>query len=167
MTPRVSPMEGRIAIVTDAGRDAVDAEAAKDARGGCVRRSRVDLTPRCWRQVGGRYLANDGGKKAGRRGERVISRKAIARGRPECSDCTCMLVCALLCAHCARDRGCSVHPVFPASSFEGGSKRSVKPRAHGAARRRIHIWTSLRGAKRRSNPFFRCAARWIASLRSQ
>jgi hypothetical protein len=27
--------------------------------------------------------------------------------------------------------------------------------------------TSLRGAKRRSNPFFLCAARWIASRRSQ
>ena len=27
--------------------------------------------------------------------------------------------------------------------------------------------TSLRGAQRRSNPFFLCAARWIASLRSQ
>ena len=26
---------------------------------------------------------------------------------------------------------------------------------------------SLRGAKRRSNPFFLCAVRWIASLRSQ
>jgi len=27
--------------------------------------------------------------------------------------------------------------------------------------------SSLRGAKRRSNPFFLCAATWIASLRSQ
>src|SRR5882757_5901191 len=32
-----------------------------------------------------------------------------------------MLVCALLCAHCARDLGCSVHPVFPAPSFFGGT----------------------------------------------
>src|SRR5882757_9944609 len=32
-----------------------------------------------------------------------------------------MLVCALPCAHCARDLGCSVHPVFPApSSFSEG-----------------------------------------------
>jgi hypothetical protein len=29
-----------------------------------------------------------------RRGERGISRKTIVRGMPECSDCTCMLVCA-------------------------------------------------------------------------
>ena len=28
-----------------------------------------------------------------RREERAISRKTIARGMPECSDCTCMLVC--------------------------------------------------------------------------
>src|SRR5882724_10116225 len=51
-----------------------------------------------------------------RRGEHGISRKAIAQGMPECSDCTCMLVCAFLCASCTRDRGCSVHPAFPAPS---------------------------------------------------
>ena len=39
---------------------------------------------------------------------------------PDCSACTCMLVCVFLCAICTRDRGCSVHPVFPAPSvFEG------------------------------------------------
>ena len=52
-----------------------------------------------------------------RRGEHGISRKAIAQGMPECSGCTCMLVCALPCAHCTRDRGCSKHPAFPAPSF--------------------------------------------------
>jgi len=31
----------------------------------------------------------------------------------------------------------------------------------------IAATTSLRGAQRRSNPFFPCAERWIASLRSQ
>jgi hypothetical protein len=40
------------------------------------------------------------------RGERGISRKAIARGMPGCSGCTCMLVCAFLSASCTRDRGC-------------------------------------------------------------
>src|SRR5207302_11229815 len=49
-------------------------------------------------------------------GERGISRKAIAQGMPECSGCTCMLVCALPRAHCTRDRGCSKHPAFPAPS---------------------------------------------------
>jgi len=56
--PRRSvPMQGRIAIVTDAGRNAVDAGCAFDerrlARG---RPSRVVLTPRRRRQVGGRQL---------------------------------------------------------------------------------------------------------------
>src|SRR5205807_3854840 len=62
-------------------------------------------------------LAGDGGKKAGRRGERAISRKTIAQGRPDALRWTCMLVCALLCANCTRDRGRSAHPVFPALSF--------------------------------------------------
>ena len=41
-----------------------------------------------WRPDAGVKLveisAGDGGKKAGRQEERVISRKTIARGRPEC-----------------------------------------------------------------------------------
>ena len=49
-------------------------------------------------------------------GERGISRQTIAQGMPECSGCTCMLVCALPRAHCTRDRGCSKHPAFPAPS---------------------------------------------------
>ena len=40
-----------------------------------------------------RALCDDGGKRAVLRGDHVISRKAIAQGMPECSDCTCMLVC--------------------------------------------------------------------------
>ena len=72
---RLVPQEGRLAIVTDAGRDAVDAGSSganmrsqggrracerssgartNDVAGG--RRSRVVLTPRRWRQVGGRRL---------------------------------------------------------------------------------------------------------------
>jgi len=49
-------------------------------------------------------------------GERGISRQPIAQGMPECSGCTCMLVCAFLRKHCTRDRGCSKHPAFPAPS---------------------------------------------------
>ena len=53
----------------------------------------------------------------------------------ECSDCTCMLVCAFLCANCTRDRGCSEHPVFPApSDFEGQTKFM---QTSGAMRREI------------------------------
>jgi hypothetical protein len=54
--PRLVPQEGRIAIVTDAGRDAVDAGSASDEGADRGRRSRVVLTPRRWRQVGGKYF---------------------------------------------------------------------------------------------------------------
>ena len=47
------PTEGRIAIVTDAGRDAVDANAPYDVRRRRGRRSRVVPTPRRWCQIGG------------------------------------------------------------------------------------------------------------------
>src|SRR5260221_9113534 len=42
-----------------------------------------------------------------------------------------MLVCAFFCALCARDRGCSAHPTFPAPSFEGQLR---KTRTHSAPR---------------------------------
>ena len=44
LTPRVSPTEGRLAIVTNVRWDAVDARAETDERGLSVRRSRVVLT---------------------------------------------------------------------------------------------------------------------------
>src|SRR5437879_5905298 len=80
----------------------MDARAATDVCGLSVRRSRVVLTPRCWRQVGGRCPAGDGGKRAVHRGERAISRKAIAQGRPECSRCP-VCSCALLFTQIARE----------------------------------------------------------------
>jgi hypothetical protein len=42
---RLVPHKGRIAIVTDAGRDAVDADGTLDEGAGRGRRSRVVLTP--------------------------------------------------------------------------------------------------------------------------
>jgi hypothetical protein len=45
------PTVGRLEIVTDAGQDAVDADALIDDRRCGGRRSRVVLTPRRWRQV--------------------------------------------------------------------------------------------------------------------
>ena len=74
-------------------------------------------------------------------GERGISRQTIAQGMPECSGCTCMLVCALPRAHCTRDRGCSKHPAFPAPS-RWGDKVQTKPRALCVARTRTHIQLS-------------------------
>ena len=62
--------------------------------------------------------AGDGGKRAVLREEREVSRKATAQGRPGCSACTCMLVCAFAMCTGTRDRGCSKHPVFPAPSIQ-------------------------------------------------
>ena len=55
-----------------------------------------------------------------RRGERGISRQAIAQGRSDAPAATCMLVCAFL-AHIAHETaGASQHPAFPApSDFQG------------------------------------------------
>ena len=36
-----------------------------------------------------------------------------------------MLVCAFLCASCTRDRGCSVHPAFPAPSHREGQRPNL------------------------------------------
>src|SRR5882672_5538227 len=56
-------------------------------------------------------------KSSAHRGEREISRKTIAQGKPDASAepvCSCAF---FLCPFCARDRGCSAHPAFPAPSF--------------------------------------------------
>src|SRR6266436_6175241 len=95
---------------------------------------------RCWCQVGGGFTSPTGlsrnlnpsatvTRRIRRRGEHGISRKTIARGMPECSDCTCMLVCVFYAHFCTRDRGCSKHPAFPAPSFSEGEDSS-KARAH-------------------------------------
>jgi hypothetical protein len=60
--------------------------SAFDERRGSVRQRRVVLTPRCWRLRWQQYKAH--------RGERVISRKAIAQGMSDCLRCP---VCS--CAH--------------------------------------------------------------------
>ena len=46
-----------------------------------------------------------------------VSERGAQEGMPECSVCTCMLVCAFLRILCTRDRGCSKHPAFPAPSL--------------------------------------------------
>jgi hypothetical protein len=80
--------------------------------------------------------AGDGGKRAVLREEREVSRKATAQGRPGCSACTCMLVCAFAMCTGTRDRGCSVHPVFPAPSIQEEGDEVLKPRVKHAARSR-------------------------------
>ena len=54
-----------------------------------------------------------------------------------------MLVCVFVCAFCTRDRGCSAHPVFPASSDFRERESDGKPRAEQAARSRSRILRSV------------------------
>src|SRR5450631_4087156 len=68
------PFGGALRNVTDAGRDAVDADGAKDEGAGRGRRSRVVLTPRRWRQVRGKQFSRmTVANKPGHRGEHEIS----------------------------------------------------------------------------------------------
>jgi hypothetical protein len=67
ITRAVSSHVGALAIVTDAGRDAMDADVLLTNSMGCGRRSRVVLTPRRWRQASGKYPAGDGDNKADHR----------------------------------------------------------------------------------------------------
>src|SRR5258705_12371059 len=74
--------EGRIAIVTNAGRDAVDA-AARETNAVCLRTAKScgsDAPILGVKPV--RRSAGDGVKQRGHRGEREVSRKTIARGMP-------------------------------------------------------------------------------------
>ena len=85
LNPPVSPdKRGGSRSSRNARWDAVDADALLTNGADRVRRRRVVLTPRCWRQVGGNYLADDGGNKAGHRGEHEGNRKTIAQGMPDC-----------------------------------------------------------------------------------
>jgi hypothetical protein len=87
-----------------------------------VRRSRVVLTPRCWRQVGSKYAAGDGDNKPAHRGEREVSRKAIAQGMSECFRCpvcSCAPIAQLL-AHETAGAACTRHSLRPL--FEGGQR---------------------------------------------
>jgi hypothetical protein len=82
MRPVLSHREGRLEIVTDAGRDAVDAGGAKDE--GAFLRTAKSCGPDIAMLVSSSRkatFADDGGKRAVRRGEHDISRKPL---RGEC-----------------------------------------------------------------------------------
>jgi hypothetical protein len=64
------------------------------------------------------------------RGERDISRKAIAQGMSDVLRCP-VCSCAVFYPICTRDRGCSAHPAFPAPSFVRDNDRQTS----GASRR--------------------------------
>ena len=131
---RSVPMQGRIAIVTDAGWNAVDAGCAFDerrwARG---RRSRVVLTPRRRRQVRGRQLPPATvTRKPDRRGEHEAAVKTIACGNAGCSGATVVttLVCFLPLHTRLRVQRA---PGIPRALIFHGAKRPRMIRAHRAA----------------------------------
>jgi hypothetical protein len=96
---------------------------AQDERRFSVRQNRVVLTPQRLASSLRRFCEPNRADKTNsqatvsnkpdRRGEHGISRKAITQGMPDASaEPVCSCVHPL--SHCARDRGCSVHPAFPA-----------------------------------------------------
>jgi hypothetical protein len=132
-----TPLEGRIAIVTDAGRDAMDAGGAFDESAGCGRRSRVVLTPRRWRQVCGGNFAGDGNNKARSPGRaRRKPLKPLRReGRVSRRTCGDELGCFLHLAHEAAGATGTRLSLRPLCWADG----SCTTRAHRAARSRMCI----------------------------
>jgi hypothetical protein len=120
----------------------VDAKAATDERGWCVRRSRVVLTPRCWRQVGGSSPADDGGKRAVHRGEHVISRKTIAQGMSDVLRCPVCSCAHFPCTLRMRPRVQRASGIPCALFLFERAGITCKPRALCAARSRLHIQLS-------------------------
>jgi hypothetical protein len=127
---------------------------ARDGRCQCGRRSRVVLTPRRWRQVGGSNFADDGGKRARSPGR--ARRKPLKPLRGECRAFSGVTVVTNARAYYHYTRGCRRigRPAFPAPSDRRGQDVLGKTRAKRAAGSRTCILLSLRGAKRRSNPLF-------------
>jgi hypothetical protein len=129
---------------------------AKTKRARGVRRSRVVLTPRRWRQVRAGQPARAtvaNSPVTGESPEETV--KTTARGMPGVSGVTVvtMLVCFFTFAHKAAGAPSARHSLRPLISRAG---RVSKTRAHRAARSRSRGPTSLRGAKRRSNPRVLC-----------
>src|SRR5882724_5293709 len=102
-----------------------------DERCCSVRRSRVVLTPRCWRQVRGvksaqpgldkTYPLGDGGKQARSPGRaRRKPLKPLRAGMPGDSGVLVVTRVRSTNTKCTRGRGCNGHPAFPTpSSGEG------------------------------------------------
>ena len=75
-----------------------------------------------------------GARKPGSQGERDISVKTIAQGRPDVSAFTCGSFPVLFPVH--GGRGCGGHPAFPAPSVLRGTEFPAKLGRDGAARMR-------------------------------
>jgi hypothetical protein len=141
--PPSRPTEGRFAIVTDAGRDAVDASALLTNSARCGRRSRVVLMPRRWHQVGGIIFADDGGKQARSPGR--ARRKPLKPLRGECRAFSGVTVVTNARAFYHYTRGCVRigRPAFPAPSDWQRAERNGQTSRKQAARSRTCILTSF------------------------
>ena len=137
------PKRGALRTSRHARWDAVDAEPANDER-------KVSRTAKACGSGTAALVSSsreaelpggDGGKKAVRREEHVISRKPLRReGRVFSAGPVCSCAFSFV-QFCTRDRGCSAHPVFPAPSSLHGGENSSRPRALRAARMRsLVIW---------------------------
>jgi hypothetical protein len=90
-------------IVTNVGRGAVDAAARKTNVAGAYGKDVWSRRPGAGVKLAV-SPASDGGKKAGHRGELVISRKAIAQGRSDVLRCPVCSCAHFLCTLRARPR---------------------------------------------------------------
>ena len=130
----VLPAEGRFAIVTSVGRDAVDADAPNDER----RRSRTAKScgpdaPVLASSLWIRSQATVARKPVTGESTKETVKPLRREGRTASAEPVCS--CAFLFAQsCTRDRGCSAHPVFPAPSDFRARDAAGKPRAEQAAR---------------------------------
>src|SRR5713226_7641937 len=103
-------------------------------------------------------------KEPGHRGEHDIRRKTIACGNAGRPGVLVVTRVRSTNTKCTRGCGCSRHPAFPTPSMGAKDKCNDSGASRGEDEVVCEtIATSLRGAKRRSNPFFLYAARWIAS----
>src|SRR3979411_749085 len=114
----------------------VSGQQHADERCCCVRRSRVVLTPRRWRQVCGvksaqpgldkNISAGDGGKQA--RPPGTTRRKPLKPLRAGTSGDSGVLVVTRVrstTTKCTRGRGCNGHPAFPTPSLGGRAKQRL------------------------------------------
>ena len=97
------PMRGACARHGRAARCGGRGAGAGRAQAARVRRSRVVLTPRCWRQLGGKCPAGDGGKRGVHRGEHEVSRKATAHEKYRRKNPLEINAVRQLCRHLCRD----------------------------------------------------------------
>src|SRR5260370_2215349 len=153
----------------------VSGQQRADERCCSVRRSRVVLTPRRWRQVRGVESAQPGldktyplatvAKEPGHRGARRKPLKPLRAGTSGDSGVLVVTRVRSTNTKCTRGRGCNGHPAFPTPTL--GERYS---KASGAWRGEVaNVCLGVRVFSRhceRSEAIHSSFA-WIASLRSQ